>query len=71
FVGDRIIDVSEAAARKLDFHSQGIGNVKVEVLETKADIASAVGFSFNVPSFAKNELDAGLEPGAGVWLSAR
>lgn len=69
FVGDRIIDVSEAAARKLDFHSQGIGNVKVEVLETQADLASAYGFSFDVPSYAKNELDAGID--AGVWLSAR
>jgi rare lipoprotein A len=33
FVGDRIIDVSEVAARKLEFHGQGIGTVKVEVLE--------------------------------------
>ncbi|WP_276498543.1 septal ring lytic transglycosylase RlpA family protein [Pontibacter litorisediminis] len=69
FVGDRIIDVSEAAARKLDFHSEGIGNVKIEVLETKADLASAVGFSFNAPSYAKNELDAGID--AGILLSAR
>ncbi|MEJ8804427.1 septal ring lytic transglycosylase RlpA family protein [Pontibacter sp. H249] len=37
FVGDRIIDVSEVAARKLDFHAQGIGNVKVEVLELPGD----------------------------------
>lgn len=37
FVGDRIIDVSEVAARKLDFHGQGIGNVKVEVLELPGD----------------------------------
>lgn len=61
FVGDRIIDVSEAAARKLEFHGQGIGNVKVEVLESKADLASAVGFSFNVPSFASNELSADID----------
>ncbi len=37
FVGDRIIDVSEVAARKLDFHANGIGNVKVEVLELPGD----------------------------------
>ncbi|GAA4435173.1 hypothetical protein GCM10023188_26970 [Pontibacter saemangeumensis] len=37
FVGDRIIDVSEVAARKLEFHAQGIGNVKVEVLELPED----------------------------------
>ena len=42
FVGDRIIDVSEAAARKLEFHAQGIGNVKIEVLEEEgAELASA------------------------------
>jgi rare lipoprotein A len=37
FVGDRIIDVSEVAARKLEFHADGIGNVKVEVLELPGD----------------------------------
>ena len=45
FVGDRIIDVSEVAARKLDFHAQGIGNVKVEVLELPGDYnAENAGF---------------------------
>ncbi|RAU84359.1 septal ring lytic transglycosylase RlpA family protein [Pontibacter arcticus] len=37
FVGNRIIDVSEVAARKLDFHREGIGQVKVEVLELPGD----------------------------------
>ncbi|WP_161889926.1 septal ring lytic transglycosylase RlpA family protein [Pontibacter russatus] len=37
FVGDRIIDVSEVAARKLEFHDEGIGYVKVEVLELPGD----------------------------------
>jgi len=37
FVGDRIIDVSELAARKLQFHNDGIGNVKIEVLELPGD----------------------------------
>ncbi|SFG71839.1 septal ring lytic transglycosylase RlpA family protein [Pontibacter chinhatensis] len=69
FVGDRIIDVSEAAAQKLDFHSQGIGNVKVEVLESKADIAAAIGFSFEAPSYAKNQLGTGID--SGNWLSIR
>ena len=32
FVGNRIIDVSEVAARKLGIHKQGVGKVKVEVL---------------------------------------
>lgn len=40
FVGDRIIDVSEVAAKKLAFHAQGIGNVKVEVLELPGDYNS-------------------------------
>lgn len=48
FVGDRIIDVSEVAARQLKFHSKGIGNVKVEVLEPGAALASAAGFNFEV-----------------------
>lgn len=33
YVGKRIIDVSEVAARKLSMHSAGVANVKVEVLE--------------------------------------
>ncbi|CAM3384514.1 septal ring lytic transglycosylase RlpA family protein [Pontibacter korlensis] len=68
FVGDRIIDVSEAAARELDFHDEGIGNVKIEVLESRADLASAVGFSFEVPSFADNKLASGID--TGVLLSS-
>ncbi|WP_439880687.1 septal ring lytic transglycosylase RlpA family protein [Pontibacter sp. MBLB2868] len=41
FVGDRIIDVSEAAARKIHIRAQGVGNVKIEVLESSAELASA------------------------------
>jgi len=33
FVGNRIIDVSEVAAKKLDMHKQGVATVQVEVLE--------------------------------------
>lgn len=33
FVGNRIIDVSEVAAKKLDMHKQGVAKVQVEVLE--------------------------------------
>lgn len=40
FVGKRIIDVSEAAARKLGMHSEGVAKVKVEVLD-KSDLAAA------------------------------
>ncbi len=37
YVGDRIIDVSEVAAKKLDLHRQGVGTVKVEILELPGD----------------------------------
>ncbi|TPE45453.1 septal ring lytic transglycosylase RlpA family protein [Pontibacter mangrovi] len=69
FVGDRIIDVSEAAAQKLDFHSKGIGHVKIEVLDSKAELASAVGFSFDVPSYAANKMADGID--TGMLLSIR
>jgi rare lipoprotein A len=43
FVGKRIIDVSEAAARKLDIHAAGVAKVVVEVLDdTKKATASTV-----------------------------
>ncbi|GHA65616.1 septal ring lytic transglycosylase RlpA family protein [Pontibacter akesuensis] len=58
FVGDRIIDVSEAAARELEFHSQGIGRVKIEVLREGAELATAAGFSFDVTSFAGSSMMA-------------
>ncbi|MFD2514120.1 septal ring lytic transglycosylase RlpA family protein [Pontibacter locisalis] len=48
FVGDRIIDVSEAAARKLQFRGKGIGNVKVEILELPGDYASTDAGFFTI-----------------------
>ena len=48
FVGDRIIDVSEVAARKLEFHDQGVGNVKVEVLELPMDYNPANAGIFTI-----------------------
>lgn len=41
FKGPRIIDVSEAAAKKLDFRSHGLSSVKVEVLEWPEDASYA------------------------------
>ncbi|WP_018476223.1 septal ring lytic transglycosylase RlpA family protein [Pontibacter roseus] len=41
FVGNRIIDVSEAAARKLDIHEEGVARVKVEVIEEPGKAATA------------------------------
>ncbi|PRY14882.1 rare lipoprotein A [Pontibacter ummariensis] len=63
FVGDRIIDVSEAAAKELEFHSKGIGRVKIEVLDSPTEIASAVGFDFDVANFADYAFAADHEPG--------
>jgi rare lipoprotein A len=40
FVGNRIIDVSEAAARKLNIHAAGVAKVKVEVIDKK-EVAKA------------------------------
>lgn len=41
FVGNRIIDVSEAAARKLDIHARGVAKVKVEVLDASETATAA------------------------------
>jgi rare lipoprotein A len=41
FVGNRIIDVSEAAARKLDIHASGVAKVEVEVIERPGDATAA------------------------------
>ena len=41
FVGKRIIDVSEVAARKLDMHRKGVANVKVEVIEIEGKAVAA------------------------------
>ncbi|MBD1397314.1 septal ring lytic transglycosylase RlpA family protein [Pontibacter sp. JH31] len=51
FVGNRIIDVSEAAARKLEIHASGVAKVKVEVLDaTESGLASAAP-SFNATGY--------------------
>ncbi|WP_461491051.1 septal ring lytic transglycosylase RlpA family protein, partial [Pontibacter sp. HJ8] len=41
FVGNRIIDVSEAAARKLDIHALGIAQVEVQVIERPDEAIAA------------------------------
>lgn len=35
--GDRIIDVSEGAAKRLGFHKKGLARVKVEAIELKEE----------------------------------
>ncbi len=36
FVGDRIIDLSAGAAKRLGFYSQGLAPVQVETVETES-----------------------------------
>lgn len=36
FVGDRIIDLSEAAAKKLDLKDQGVTSIKMQVLNSNS-----------------------------------
>lgn len=67
FVGKRIIDVSEAAARKLEIRSQGTGQVKIEVLNTPSDIASAEGFKFDIAEFTN--YGSALEATPGFTVS--
>ncbi|QCR23886.1 septal ring lytic transglycosylase RlpA family protein [Pontibacter sp. SGAir0037] len=62
FRGSRIIDVSEAAAKKLDFRNNGLSDVKVEVIEWPYDMADASSateksdnYIIKTGSFAKPE----------------
>jgi rare lipoprotein A len=62
YVGHRIIDVSEVAARKLSIHKQGVAQVKVEVVELDGK-AIAAGepirpnlFTIQQGAFASQEL---------------
>ena len=42
FSGKRIIDVSEAAARKLDFMAEGLGKVAIEIIELPKSETAAI-----------------------------
>jgi rare lipoprotein A len=61
FVGNRIIDVSEVAAQKLNIHSRGVAKVKVEVIELPDNgvaLNNSTGtgeFSIQLGSFTKAE----------------
>ncbi len=41
FVGDRIIDLSYAAAKALDFVNQGIANVKIKVIKAPSNLQAS------------------------------
>lgn len=51
FVGDRIIDLSRAAARKLSVYQHGTALVRMEVLETPAPIQSGGRWCVQIGAF--------------------
>ena len=55
FVGDRIIDLSEAAAKAVDVWRPGTAKVKVEVLFAPADIETGGRWCVQVGAFAKQK----------------
>lgn len=52
FVGNRIIDLSKAAARQIDLLGPGVGPVKLEVISAPADIVSNDFYSVQVGAFS-------------------
>ena len=51
FVGDRVLDLSRAAARKLSVFQRGTALVRLEVLEAPADIASGGRWCVQIGAF--------------------
>ena len=51
FVEGRILDLSYAAAKKLDVWQPGVANVKLEVMETPASIATGGRWAVQIGSF--------------------
>lgn len=55
YVGHRIIDVSEVAARKLGIHKQGVGRVQVEVLPENYNPQNPNFYTIQTSSFKNLE----------------
>lgn len=55
FVGNRIIDLSKAAARQLDLLGPGVGPVKLEVISAPVDVVSNDFYAVQVGAFAGYE----------------
>jgi rare lipoprotein A len=53
FIQGRILDVSEAAAKKMDFYSAGVAMVRIEVLHTPVPISSAGRWAVQIGAFEK------------------
>jgi rare lipoprotein A len=51
FVGDRIIDLSLAAAKEIGSYGPGLANVRVDVLESPKDIASGGRWCVQIGAF--------------------
>ena len=52
FIPDRILDLSLAAARKLDVYLPGVAEVKVEVMETPAPLETGGKWAVQIGSFS-------------------
>ena len=61
FVGDRILDLSRAAARKLSVFQRGTALVRLEVLETPAPIASGGRWCVQIGAFPDHQEAAKLK----------
>ena len=61
FVGDRILDLSRAAARRLTVFQRGTALVRIEVLETPASITSGGRWCVQIGAFPDHEEAAKLK----------
>jgi rare lipoprotein A len=56
FIPGRVLDLSLAAARKLDVYQPGIAEVKVEVMETPAPLDSGGKWAVQIGSFPDEDV---------------
>ena len=61
FVGDRVIDLSRAAARRLSVFQKGVALVRIEVLETPAPIKEGGRWCVQIGAFPDREEAARLK----------
>jgi rare lipoprotein A len=55
FVGDRILDLSMAAAKAIDVYRSGLAQVKLEVLETPAPIETGGRWCVQIGAFTDSD----------------
>jgi rare lipoprotein A len=61
FVGDRILDLSRAAARKLSVYQHGTALVRIEILQTPSPIASGGRWCVQIGAFTDHAEAASLK----------